>query len=95
MDKEFGAKFIQVDGLYSALKTPLTYPMTSLQKELMDLLPTAKTTSSLYNNRVGDAPPDGIADVYNKVGQTILAGGVTDVKPLLQELDDFWTKATK
>jgi ABC-type glycerol-3-phosphate transport system substrate-binding protein len=95
MDKTYGAKFIQVDGLYSALTPPLTYPMTPLQTDLMNLLPLAKTTSSLYNNRVGDAPPDGIADVYNTVGQTILAGGVKDVKPLLQTLDDFWNKAKK
>ncbi len=93
MDPTFGAKFIQVDGLFSALNPPLTYEMTPLQKALGALLPTAKTTSSLYNLKVGDMPPAGLTAIYDKVGQTILAGGVTDVKPLMQQLDDFWNQA--
>ncbi len=93
MDPNFGAKFIQADGLYSALKPPLTYPMSPLQIALGNLIQTAATTSSLYNLKVGDMPPDGITDIYDKVGQAILAGGVTDVKPLLQQLDDFWNQA--
>jgi ABC-type glycerol-3-phosphate transport system substrate-binding protein len=95
MDKNYGAKGLQVDGLYSALNPPLTYEMTPLQKALMDLLPTAKTTSGLYNLLVGDSPPAGINAEMDKVGQTLLAGGVKDVKPLLQTLDDFWNKAKR
>jgi len=71
----------------------LTYPMSPLQVALGNLIQTAATTSSLYNLKVGDMPPDGITDIYDKVGQAILAGGVTDVKPLLQQLDDFWNQA--
>jgi ABC-type glycerol-3-phosphate transport system substrate-binding protein len=93
MDPTVGAKFIQVDGLFSALNPPLTYEMTPLQKALGALLPTAKTTSSLYNLKVGEMPPAGLTAIYDKVGQTLLAGGVTDVKPLMQQLDDFWNQA--
>ncbi len=93
MDPTYGSKFIQVDGLYSALNPPLTYPMSQLQKDLGALIPTAKTTSGMYNLKVGEMPPAGLTAVYDKIGQTILAGGVTDVKPLLQQLDDFWNQA--
>jgi len=93
MDAVYGAMFIQVDGLFSALNPPLDYNMTPLQKALGALVPTAKTTSAFYNLKVGDMPPAGLTAVYDKVGQTILAGGVTDVKSLMQELDDFWNQA--
>jgi ABC-type glycerol-3-phosphate transport system substrate-binding protein len=95
MDPTFGAKFIQVDGLFSALNPPLTYPMSQLQKDLAALLPQAKTTSGLYNLMVGDTPPNGINAEFDKVGQTLLAGGVKDVKALLKTLDDFWDKAKR
>ena len=78
---------------YSALNPPLTYDMTPLQKALGALITTAKTTSSLYNLKVGEMPPAGLTAVYDKVGQTLLAGGVKDVKPLMQQLDDFWNQA--
>ena len=95
MDPTYGAKGLQVDGLYSALNPPLTYTMSKLQKDLMDILPLAKTTSGLYNLLVGDTPPDGINAEFDKVGQTLLAGGVKDVKGLLKTLDDFWDKAKR
>jgi hypothetical protein len=90
-----GAKFLQVDGLFSALNPPLTYEMSPLQKDLMNLLPMAKTTSGIMNLMVGDPPPPGIEAEYDKVGQTILAGGVTDVVPLLKQLDEWWDKAKR
>jgi len=95
MDPTYGAKGLQVDGLYSGLNPPLTYEMSPLQKDLMSILPTAKTTSGLYNLLVGDTPPDGINTEFDKVGQTFLAGGVKDVKALLKTLDDFWDKAKR
>lgn len=95
MDPTYGTKFIQVDGLYSALNPPLTYPMSQLQKDVGALIPLGKTTSALYNNKVGDLPPAGITAIYDKIGQTILAGGVTDVKSLMQQLDDFWNQAKR
>jgi hypothetical protein len=69
--------------------------MTQLQKDVGALIPLGKTTSALYNNKVGDLPPAGITAIYDKIGQTILAGGVTDVKPLMQQLDDFWNQAKR
>jgi len=95
MDPVYGAKFIQVDGLFSNLNPPLTYEMSPLQKDLGALLPQAKTTSGLYNLMVGDTPPDGINAEFDKVGQTLLAGGVKDVVPLLKTLDEFWDKAKR
>jgi ABC-type glycerol-3-phosphate transport system substrate-binding protein len=91
----YGSKLIQADGLYSNLDPPLTYPMSPLQTALGKLITTAPTTSGMYNLLVGSAPPAGLNAIYDKVGQTILAGGVTDVKPLMQQLDDFWNKANK
>jgi ABC-type glycerol-3-phosphate transport system substrate-binding protein len=95
MDPVYGTKFIEVDGLYSALDPPLRYNMSQLQKDLETLIPQAKTTSGLYNLKVGEMPPAGLTAVYDKVGQTILAGGVTDLKGLMQQLDEFWDKAEK
>ena len=93
MDAKYGAKFLQVDGLYSALNPPLTYEMTPLQLAIKKLIPTAPTTSGLYNLRAGRMPPAGIMAVYDKIGQTFLSGGGKDVKATLKQLDDFWDKA--
>jgi ABC-type glycerol-3-phosphate transport system substrate-binding protein len=95
MDPVFGVKALQADGLYSNLVTPLTYEMTPLQKDIMDLIPKAMTTSGQYDTNVGEAPPAGVADVYNKVGEQFLAGKVTDVKETLKQLDEFWDKAER
>jgi ABC-type glycerol-3-phosphate transport system substrate-binding protein len=95
MDPVQGAKALQVDGNYSALIPPLTYEMSPLQKALMDLLPTAKTTSGMEDLNIGEPPPPGILDEYNKIGQSILAGGVKDVVPLLKEMDAFWDQAKR
>jgi hypothetical protein len=86
---------LQMDGFFSAMNPPLTYEMSPLQKEILALIPQAKTVSSCYQMLIGDMPATGIEAVYDKIGQTILVGGVTDVKPLLQQLDDFWDKAQR
>jgi ABC-type glycerol-3-phosphate transport system substrate-binding protein len=95
MDPVYGVMALQADGLYSNLVPPLTYEMTPLQKEIGDLVSTAQTTSGQYDTNVGEAPPAGIADVYNKVGEQFLAGKVTDVKETLKQLDEFWDKAER
>jgi ABC-type glycerol-3-phosphate transport system substrate-binding protein len=95
MDPVYGAKALQADGLYSNLQPPLTYPMTPLQKAIMDLIPAAKTTSGQYDTNVGVAPPAGVADAYNSFGEQMLAGRVTDVKEALKQLDEFWDKAPR
>jgi ABC-type glycerol-3-phosphate transport system substrate-binding protein len=86
---------LKMDGFFSAMTPPLTYEMSPLQKEILGLIPQAKTVSSCYQMLIGDMPATGIEAVYDKIGQTILVGGVTDVKPLLQQLDDFWNKAQR
>ncbi len=93
MDDVYGAKLLEVDGLFSTLDPPLTYPMTPLQMELQDLLAEAPTTSGLYNGMIGEQPPPGIGPIYDRVGQSFLAGQVTDVGRALRELDEFWSDA--
>ena len=95
MDPVFGAKFLEIDGLFSALDPPLTYPMSPLQKEMMAMLTAAPTTSGLYNLIVGEPPPAGIMALYDKVGQSFLAGQVDDVGDALKQIDDFWEKADR
>ena len=95
MDEVYGAKLLEVDGLFSALDPPLTYPMTPLQMALQDLLAEAPTTSGLYGLIVGEPPPPGIMAVYDRVGQSFLAGQVTDVGSALRELDEFWDDAER
>ena len=94
MDEVYGTKFIEVDGLFSALDPPLRYDFTSLQEELANLVQEAETTSGLYNLMVGDMPPSGVMAVYDKVGQALLAGD-DDVMGLLGELDRFWDEAER
>jgi hypothetical protein len=95
MDEVYGAKLLEVDGLFSALDPPLTYPMTPLQVALQDLLAEAPTTSGLYGLIVGEPPPAGIMAVYDRVGQSFLADQVTDVGSALRELDEFWNDAER
>ena len=95
MDDVYGTKLLQVDGLFSALDPPLTYPMSVLQQEMMDMLAEPPTTSGLYGLIVGEAPPGGINAVYDRVGQAFLAGTVSDVRQALREFDDFWDSVTQ
>ncbi len=95
MDEVYGAKLLEVDGLFSALDPPLTYPMTALQEELMDILAVPETTSGFYGLIVGDPPPSGIMAVYDRVGQSFLASLVTDVASALREFDEFWDDAER
>ena len=95
LDPEFGGQFLEVDGLFSALDPPIEYPMTQLQLDIMDLVLRAETTSGLYNLKVGAMPPAGLTDVYDRVGQALLAGTVTDVTRVLQDLDSFWDQAER
>ena len=95
MDEVYGARLLEVDGLFSSLEPPLTYPMSPLQLELMDLLAVPDTTSGFYGLLVGAAPPAGIMAAYDRVGQSFLAGQVTDVPRALRELDEFWADSER
>jgi len=89
MDKVFGAKFIEVDGLFSNLNPPLTYPMSQLQKDLAALVTKGPIVGNLQH-RLGDAGATGFFDPMTKVGQTIMASG-TATKPAdyAKQLDDY------
>lgn len=92
LDPVYGAKLLEVDSLFSSVKG-LTYSMSPLQQEIQALIPQAVSTSAHANNKVGSVPPNGIMDVYQKVGQTFLTGKATNVKATLGMLDDFWEKS--
>jgi ABC-type glycerol-3-phosphate transport system substrate-binding protein len=89
MDPVYGAKFIQVDGLFSNLNPPLEYPMSPLQKELAAMVPTAKFGN--LQHRLGDAGANGFSDIMGKVGQLILAEGSKAGSPavLAKIFDDY------
>lgn len=92
LDPVYGAKALEVDSLFSSVKG-LSYPMSPVQQEIQAIINQAVSTSSHFNNKVGSNPPNGIADVYIKVGQSFLTGKVTDIKGTLSSLDDFWKKS--
>jgi ABC-type glycerol-3-phosphate transport system substrate-binding protein len=92
MDPVFGAKFIQVDGLFSNLTPPLTYEMSPLQKELAALVTKGPIVANLQH-RLGDAGATGFFDPMTKVGQLILASGSKGGKPaeIAKQFDDYVT----
>jgi ABC-type glycerol-3-phosphate transport system substrate-binding protein len=91
MDPVYGAKFIEVDGLFSNLKPPLTYAMSPLQKDLAAIVARGPIVGNLQH-RLGDAGATGFFDPMTKVGQLILASGSSDgTKPAdyAKQLDDY------
>lgn len=89
MDPVYGAKFLEVDGLFSNLDPPLTYDMSPLQEELAALAARADYLPGVLSHVRGDPSPDGLFDVLMNAGQTILAGAAEDLPALLEEFDDF------
>jgi len=89
MDPVYGAKFLQVDGLFSNLNPPLEYPMSPLQLDLAVLVPTAQFGN--LQHRLGDPGADGFFDPMTKVGQLILAEGSKAGSPasLAKVFDDY------
>jgi ABC-type glycerol-3-phosphate transport system substrate-binding protein len=79
MDPVYGAKFIEVDGLFSNLKPALTYPMSPLQKDLAALVAKGPVVANLQH-RLGDPGAPNFFDPMTKVGQLILASGTSDGK---------------
>lgn len=89
MDPTYGVKGIEVDGLFSNLKPPLTYPMTPLQKELQDLVGKADCMSGNIEHMLGSPGAPGIFDELSKVGQVLLAGAKTSPADLAKQLDSY------
>jgi len=90
MDPTFGAKFIQVDGLFSNLTPPLTYEMSPLQKDLAAITTKGPVVANLQH-RLGDAGATGFFDAMGKVGQLILASGSKGGTPqaTAKQFDDY------
>jgi ABC-type glycerol-3-phosphate transport system substrate-binding protein len=90
MDPVFGAKFIQVDGLFSNLNPPLVYEMSPLQKDLAAIVTKGPIVANLQH-RLGDPGAIGFFDSMTKVGQLILASGSKGGTPveIAKQFDDY------
>ncbi len=89
LDPEFGAKFIQADGLYSNLNPPLEYEMTQLQQDLADLTAGADYNRSMLSHVLGDAAPPGVGDFFTRGAEAILSQSYKSLKDISQQIDDF------
>jgi ABC-type glycerol-3-phosphate transport system substrate-binding protein len=94
LDPEAHKGYLQADALFSNLKEPLKWDMSSLQTEIYELLLNNPPMVGHMNNKVGRVPVAGIQDQYNKVAQNILLGD-TDVEKGMQSLDEYWDKNNK
>jgi ABC-type glycerol-3-phosphate transport system substrate-binding protein len=94
LDPEAHKGYLQADALFSNLKEPLKWNMSSLQSEIYDLLLKNPPMVGHLNNKVGRVPVSGIQDQYNKVAQNILLGA-TDLNKEMQSMDDYWDKNNK
>jgi ABC-type glycerol-3-phosphate transport system substrate-binding protein len=89
LDPEFGAKFIQADGLYSNLNPPLEYEMSQLQQDLANLTSGADYSRSMLSHVLGDAAPPGVGDFFTRGGEAILSQSYKSLEDLCQQIDDF------
>jgi len=90
MDPTYGAKFIQVDGLFSNFNPPLTYEMSQLQKDLAAIVTKGPVVANLQH-RLGDPGATGFFDPMTKAGQLILASGSKGGTPaaIAKQFDDY------
>ncbi len=95
LDPVYGAKFIQVDGLYSNLDPPLEYEMTQLQKDLAALTASADFSRSMFSHVLGDAAPPGVGDYFTRAGEAILSQSYKSLSDLMQQIDDFVAEVKK
>ncbi len=89
LDPEYGARFIEADGLFSNLLPPLTYPMSSLQGELLELMGKVEFARPVMNHPLGEAPPMGITDFFQSNGEALLSQSYTSLEDLLKKIDNF------
>ena len=89
LDPVYGAKFIQVDGLYSNLDPPLEYEMSQLQQDLADLTANADYSRSMFSHVLGDAAPPGVGDFFTSNGEAILTQSYSSLIDLLKRIDNF------
>jgi len=89
LDPVYGAKSLQVDGLFSNITPPLTYPMSPLQEELLALVGSAEYSRPVLSHPLGEAPPMGVADYFQSNAEAILTQSYSSLEDLLQKIDDF------
>jgi len=92
LDPVYGAKFLEVDGLFSNLDPALTYEMSPLQEDLADLVASADYTYPVLQHVLGDSPPPGIGDYFTSGAEAILSQSYSSLEDLLQQIDDFITE---
>ena len=78
-DPTWGVEGIKADALFSNLDPPLTYEMTQLQLDMAAFIPIAESTSGVQEQKAGDMGVSGLVEMFDKTGQGIFAGTVTDV----------------
>ena len=94
LDVETHKKFMEADGLFSNLVNPISIDFTPLQKEVAELLRTAKVYSPYMALSLGDSSPAaGIWDQFQKTAQNLMVA--QDPLKELKILDDIWDKNVK
>ena len=85
-----GVESIQADALFSNLNPPQTYEMSRLQQDMSAFIPIAESTSGVQDQKAGATAVSGLVEMYDRTGQGIFAGTVTDVGAELAAWDKFW-----
>jgi len=89
LDPVYGARFIEVDGLFSNLEPALEYSMSPLQKELARLVSDADYSYPILQHALGEPAPPGIGDYFTSGAEAILSQSYTSLDQILQNIDDF------
>ncbi len=91
MDPEYGADFIEADGLYSNLDPPILYDMTPLQREVNDLFQATEISTPQIIEYVGGPAPSGITDVFQSVIEAIITQTYDSLEAEFAKIDAFVT----
>lgn len=89
MDDEYGAAFIEADGLYSNLDPPIVYDMTPLQMEVNDLFQAAEVSTPQIIEYVGGPAPSGITDIFQSVMEAIITQTYDSLEAEFAKIDAF------
>ena len=69
--------------------------MSQLQQDMAAFIPMAETTSGVQDQKAGETAVNGLVEMYDRTGQGIFAGTVTDVAAELAGWDKFWDDVAK
>ena len=67
--------------------------MSQLQQDMAAFIPMAETTSGVQDQKAGETAVNGLVEMYDRTGQGIFAGMVTEVAAELAGWDKFWDDA--